>query len=238
MNPTNAPLLPALSRDQVRRVDKIAIETYGVPGIVLMENAGRGAAEVIAKIAPPGEVVILCGRGNNAGDGYVIARQLQLHGRDVRIVSIVALDSLQGDADVNAQIAVKSQIPCVVVRQASELDDSIGKPSTLVECLLGTGSQGAPRDLYADAILSANRLAALRIAIDLPAGLDCDTGVAHSPTLRADHTISFVAEKIGFAKNEAHNHVGTVHVVGIGAPKRLLEQVKAELEATDRLDRP
>ncbi len=94
--------MPALTRDQVRQVDKIAIEQFSIPGIVLMENAGRGAAEIIDRIAEPGRIAILCGSGNNAGDGYVIARHLQLAGRQVRIVSIVDPRTLQGDARTNA----------------------------------------------------------------------------------------------------------------------------------------
>ena len=132
--------LPALSRDQVRQVDKIAIEQYGVPGIVLMENAGRGAAAMIDQIAKPGRIVILCGSGNNAGDGYVIARHLQLAGRQVRVVSIVDLESLSGDAKTNAMIVQKSGIEIRVATRAAEISESIGDAATIVDGLLGTGA--------------------------------------------------------------------------------------------------
>ncbi len=219
--------LPPLSRDQVRSVDKTAIEEYGISGLVLMENAGRGAAEVIAESAGEGEIVILCGRGNNAGDGYVIARHLELLGCAVRIVSLVELESLNGDAEVNAKIALKSKIEIRIVSDPDQLAPAMSTADTLVECLLGTGAHGAPRGLIADAIRQANRIAAVRVAIDIPAGLHCDTGVASDPTLIADHTISFVAAKVGFDRNDAVQVVGQVHVVGIGVPKHLLDQIKA-----------
>ncbi len=220
------PKMPPLTRQQVRSVDQAAIEQYGIAGVVLMENAGRGAAEIVDQVAPPGPIVILCGRGNNAGDGYVIARHLQLIGRTaVRLVSLVPLDSLAGDALANAQIARKSKLDLQVVTDAGQLDQAMESPATIVECLLGTGATGSPRGMFADAVRKANAADALRIAIDIPAGLDCDTGVANEPTLRADHTISFVAAKIGFGQHDAGHFVGQIHVVGIGAPRILLEQI-------------
>ncbi len=217
--------LPPLTRDQVRGVDRSAMQQFGLSGLVLMENAGRGAAEIIARVAPLGEIVILCGSGNNAGDGYVVARHLELLGRKPRILSIVDLDSLSGDAAVNAHVAVQAEIPCRRVSQAAPLQSELHSAATIVECLLGTGASGAPRGLFGDAIRQANSAAALRIAIDIPAGLDCDTGVASDPTLRADHTITFVAPKVGFHQRDAGNYLGVTHVVGIGAPQRLLDQV-------------
>jgi NAD(P)H-hydrate epimerase len=218
--------LPALTRDQVRQVDKIAIDQFGMSGIVLMENAGRGAAEIIDRIAEPGRVAILCGSGNNAGDGYVIARHLQLAGRQVRIVSIVDLQTLQGDARTNALIADKSDIEVQCVASDAQIAESISGAMTIVDCLLGTGARGPLRGLYADAVSAANAIEALRVAIDIPTGLDCDSGEAGDPTFRADHTITFVASKTGFEKENADAYVGVVHEVGIGAPMKLLEQLR------------
>ncbi len=217
--------LPPLTRDQVRSVDLRAIQDYGMSGLVLMENAGRGAASIIARVARPGEVIILCGRGNNAGDGYVIARHLELMGHSPMILSLVPRESLQGDALANAQIARAAQIDCQHVEERQTLERLLASASNIVECLLGTGARGAPRGLMGDAVRLANELDATRIAIDVPAGLDCDTGVAHDPTLRADHTISFVAAKVGFQKPTAASYLGQLHSVGIGVPKKLLVEV-------------
>ncbi len=149
--------LPPLTRDQVRRVDQIAIEDFAMPGIVLMENAGRGASEVIDRIAREGLVAILCGSGNNAGDGYVIARHLQLLGRPVRIVSVVDPDSLSGDAGINATIARKARIEIRRVESLEDIDASIADSTTVVDALLGTGAKGPPRGLFAEAVRAANR---------------------------------------------------------------------------------
>lgn len=218
-------IVPALSREQVRRVDRVAIDQFGMSGLVLMENAGRGAAEVINSVAPPGLVVILCGKGNNGGDGYVIARHLQIAGRDVRVVSIVGLDELSGDAEVNASIAKNSEIEIQVAVQINEIANGIASAEVIVDCLLGTGAQGELRGVYADAVAAANASQAMRIAIDVPTGLDCDTGKASKPTFQANHTITFVASKIGFEKQDAGHFVGVVHEVGIGVPPKLLHDM-------------
>ncbi len=204
-----------LSREQVRQVDQIAIDDFGMSGLVLMENAGRGAAEIIHRISPPGGVAILCGKGNNGGDGYVIARHLQLAGREVVIVSVVDIGELSGDASANATIAAKADIPitqCIVDRPI------------IVDCLLGTGARGAPSGIYADFVRAANAALAIHIAIDIPTGLDCDTGQASEPTFRADHTITFVASKVGFQKGDANKFTGVIHEVGIGVPTKLLDR--------------
>ncbi len=218
--------LPALSREQVRRVDQIALDVYGIPGAVLMENAGRGAAAIIDELAGSsrGIVVILCGSGNNAGDGYVIARHLELFGREVRIVSIVDLDSLKGDARLNADIARKSEIEIRTAVDRNQLQALLADAEVIVDGLLGTGSRGAPRGIFAEALRVANESPAMRVAVDIPTGLDCDTGEAADPTFRADHTITFVARKQGFENQGAGAFVGLVHVVGIGAPKKLLDE--------------
>ncbi len=208
--------LPALTRDQVRQVDQIAIEQYGVPGIVLMENAGRGAAEIIDRVAGPGPVVVLCGGGNNAGDGYVIARHLELAGRDVRVVSLVDPASLSGDARTNAEIVQKSGIELRTASSVGEIQTLIATAQTLVDGMLGTGARGPLRGLFADAVQVANAADVLRIALDIPTGLDCDTGEAGEATFLADHTITFVARKRGFEMKDADKFVGAVHCVGIG----------------------
>jgi NAD(P)H-hydrate epimerase len=217
--------LPPLSRQQVRQVDRVAIETYGMSGLVLMENAGRGAASVIDSVAGPGKIVILCGGGNNGGDGYVAARHLQLSGREVTIVSIVELASLQGDARVNASIASKAEIDVFCAAEPDWTSGLLTGASTIVDGLLGTGARGPLRGRYAAAVNTANECDALRVALDIPSGLDCDSGQAGDPTFRADHTITFVAPKLGFSNRQAAAYVGVVHVVDIGVPLKLLDEL-------------
>lgn len=222
--------IPPLTRDQVRRVDAVAIADYGMSGLVLMENAGRGAAETIDHIVPDGRVVIFCGKGNNGGDGYVIARHLQLFGRDVVVVMLADSKELSGDAAVNAAIAAKAEIP-IETFDGDGVPDRLSKGDVIVDCLLGTGTVGDPRGDFATAINLANAAESVRIAIDIPSGLDCDTGVPATPTFLADHTITFVAAKVGFENASAKPYVGRIHEIGIGVPAKLLRRIKSESAA-------
>jgi len=214
--------LPPLNREQVRSVDRIAIEEYQIQGVVLMENAGCGAADVINLHAPHGKTVIFCGGGNNGGDGYVIARHLQRYNRSVKILSLVDETKITGDAFINYQIAVKADIPHHFIETPQQISDHLSDAQVIIDAMLGTGTKGSPRGLFCDAIHQANASPAMRFAIDLPTGLDCDTGIGATPTFRADHTTTFVAEKIGFKKNNADEYVGVVHVIDIGVPQKLL----------------
>ncbi len=214
--------LPPLSRDQVRSVDRIAIDQYKIPGIVLMENAGRGAAEAIDLHWHTARVTLLCGPGNNGGDGYVIGRHLQLKGHNVKIVSLVPQDKLTGDAATNATIARQAEIPISVATCEAEIKNAVSGADVIVDCLLGTGAKGAPRGLYAEAIHITNHSDANRVAIDIPSGLDCDTGSAADPTFHAELTLTFVASKIGFAAAAAKPWLGDIEVIGIGVPEKLL----------------
>lgn len=218
-----------LTREAVRAIDRQAIEDYGLPGIVLMENAGRNAAERIHARAPHGRVVIVCGKGNNAGDGYVIARHLELVGREVAVLSAVEPEMLVGDAALNHGVASRAGIPITSLATAdgAAWRRALAGAGMIVDALLGTGAVGAPRGAIATAIESINavRAAGDRVvvcAIDLPSGLDCDSGATPGACVRADHTVTFVASKIGFTAPSAALLLGTVEVVGIGAPARLL----------------
>lgn len=226
-----------LSVEQSRQVDTAAIRQYGISGLVLMENAGREAARWIAgSVDRVADVCILCGKGNNAGDGYVIARHLQcdlaarVDGRrtsqsTVRIVSVVDPAELRGDAATNQAIARAAEIPIDVVADPAEVAGKIGAPEVVIDCLLGTGAVGPPRGLIATAIRVANSLAAWRVAIDVPSGLDADSGVVHDPTFHAAATLTFVARKTGFEHPAAASQLGEIVVLPIGIPWQLLRQL-------------
>ncbi|QDT06360.1 Bifunctional NAD(P)H-hydrate repair enzyme Nnr [Rubripirellula lacrimiformis] len=222
---------PPLTRDQVRRVDQIAMDQWGMLGIVVMENAGRGAAEIIASISRGGQVLILCGKGNNGGDGYVMARHLQIAGIDCQIVAVGNANQLPSDARTNAEIAAAAGIPIEVVDQETadlaSLRGRFDRADLIVDALLGTGAQGDPRGIYATLVNAANASDATTIALDIPTGLDCDSGKPGSPTFRADHTITFVAAKVGFSAAQAADYLGTVHEVGIGVPRQVIAQAIA-----------
>ena len=225
-----SPMLPPLTRDEVRSVDKAAIEQLGMSGLILMENAGRGAAELIHQVVPEGRIGIVCGRGNNAGDGYVIARHLQLLGREVCITSLVELEELSGDAAANAKIAVAGKIPIRRANTAAELAAAFRTAECLIDCMLGTGARGELREPYATAVSAANAAAVSRIAIDVPTGLDCDDGTANDPTFLANHTITFVAPKIGLLVESAAQFMGELYTAGIGVPRDFLESFAASIQ--------
>jgi len=217
----------SLTRAEVREIDRRAIEEYGLPGIVLMENAGRGAAEVLHGMAPGAAVTIVCGRGNNAGDGFVIARHLENLGHKVRLLLAGDPADLRGDAAIAWHVADRAAI--VTQRLASatpaEWEQALAGAEWIVDALLGTGASGAPRGAIAtaiDAVNAAGRRGARVLAVDLPSGLDCDTGTAAGACVRAAVTVTFVAPKVGFAAVAAKPLIGELHVVGIGAPRALL----------------
>lgn len=213
-----------LTRAEVREVDRRAIEEFGLPGIVLMENAGRNAAMLLHDRAPTARVVIACGKGNNAGDGFVIARHLVNLGHDVRLLLACEPAEYRGDAAINWGVVEKMGIPARVLATASqeEWERALGGADWLVDALLGTGASGPPRGAIATAIEAINAVASRGssgvFAIDLPSGLDCDTGGSPGACVRATLTGTFVARKVGFDKPAAQPLLGEVQVVEIGAP--------------------
>lgn len=218
----------SLTRSQVRDVDARAIQQYGLPGIVLMENAGRGAAELIVRLGIAGPVVVCAGKGNNGGDGFVIARHLELRGIAVSVLLFCHPTDLTGDASVNYRVLEVARIPLVVLGTApgaADLDARLSAADWIVDALLGTGTKGTIREPFLTAIGAINRAGRKILAVDLPSGMDCDTGQPLGTCVRADHTATFVARKVGFDAPGAEQFTGQVHVIHIGVPKRLLMDV-------------
>lgn len=216
-----------LTRAQVREVDRRAIEEFGIPGIVLMENAGRNAAALVAEWSKPGDqVAIVCGPGNNGGDGFVIARHLSNAGFAVACYLACDPGKLRGDALINYQIVERMRVPIVPILDdagINELQKQLQMSALIVDALLGTGFSGTPRPPVSSAIQAVNAAGRRVVAIDVPSGLDCDTGVARWPCVKAWRTITFVARKPLWARPEAL--IGEVFVVEIGAPVRLIQEI-------------
>jgi NAD(P)H-hydrate epimerase len=222
--------LRPISRAEARTVDRRAAEEYGITGLVLMENAGRGVVDRLEALGISGPVVICCGKGNNAGDGFVIARHLDLRGYEVRVLVWAGADELTGDAGVNFRVLRAMQLPLALLgkgHDAAQLDAALAGAAWIVDALLGTGARGEPRSPLDAVIDQLNDSPVPKLAVDLPSGLDCDTGEAAGHTIRAAHTCTFVAPKLGFRAPEADRYTGQVHVLDIGAPRRLVEDVLA-----------
>ena len=220
-----------LTRAQVRDLDQRAIHEFGVPGVVLMENAGRGAAELLVRLNPDRQrVLILCGPGNNGGDGFVIARHLENRGYDVDVLLFGSVERLTPDAAVNAQIWQRSAA-LWTGEPDSPLDEDLrrviaGAPGWIVDALFGTGLTRPLGPPFDEVVAAVNASARPVLAVDIPSGLDCDTGEPLGPTIRATHTATFVAPKAGFRNPNARQWLGEVHVLDIGAPKKLVDEYR------------
>ena len=215
----------ALSREEVRAVDAWAINEIGVPGVVLMENAGRSCAELagheLAGIEAP-KVCIFCGTGNNGGDGYVIARHLVDSGCEVRTVLCGQRQKVRGDARINLDIlerlghrVVSPDWDGADVR--ARVRDLAGDTDLLIDALFGTGLQGPLRNPYDSLVAAINDLGRPVLAVDIPSGLDCDTGEPLGCAIKAAWTVTFVAVKKGFlASPKAQDYLGQLYVASIG----------------------
>ncbi|MCY2961733.1 MAG: NAD(P)H-hydrate epimerase [Planctomycetota bacterium] len=249
------PTPPRLTCAQVRELDRLAIEELGLPGVVLMENAGAGAARLALSGLEPARarrVEIVCGPGNNGGDGWVVARHLANADCAVHVASCVAIEDLRGDAAIHARVARGMGIEITFLSDGDALARSTerwARADLVVDALLGTGARGAPRGLLGAAIAAIEALPILGrpgpgvsgagpsgsadrgrpwiLALDVPSGLDADSGARAGACVRADDTATFAAEKIGFAAPGAAAWLGRVHVVDLGVPRALFARVRA-----------
>ncbi|HEY1192284.1 MAG TPA: NAD(P)H-hydrate epimerase [Gemmata sp.] len=224
-----------LSRSEVRELDRRAVEEFGVPGVVLMENAGRGAAELLMRLNPERKAtVVLCGPGNNGGDGFVIARHLDNARWPVCAWVFASAESFPGDAATNYQIAERSRRGLIQAGPGTPTVHSVeilakthlNSKTWVVDALFGTGLSRALASPLSELVERVNASGCPVLAIDIPSGLDCDTGEPLGPTVRATHTATFVTHKRGFLNPGAQAWTGEVHVIDIGAPRALVDQYR------------
>ena len=223
-----------LSREQVRELDRRAIDGFGVPGLVLMENAGRGCAELLMRLNPDRRpTVVLCGPGNNGGDGFVIARHLDNHGWPVDTQVIAACSRTGGDAEVNFDILFPAGVSFTQYhpghfdeRCLDRVRWRVAEAGWVVDALFGTGLARPLGEPYAGVVDAVNAAGQPVLAVDLPSGLDCDTGEPLGPCVRATHTATFVAPKRGFLNPASQAWTGEVHVIDIGAPRKLIDEYR------------
>lgn len=222
-NNTNA--FSVMSRQAVREFDRRAVEQFGVPSVVLMENAGRNGATLILELYPDilGKTAcIFCGGGNNGGDGFVIARHLFNAGVAVKIVLCADAARLKGDAKTNYQICRNMQIPIDTLDMASEkapkeIENHVHDCALLVDALFGTGLKGELKSSPALLISCLNAHNLPIIAVDIPSGMDCDTGLPLPVCIEAQATVTFAALKKGFVEcPESRTAAGRVFVADIG----------------------
>ncbi len=233
---------PVFTRQDVRALDAEAIERYGIPGIVLMENAGRALADEALRMLPDQPrraALILCGPGNNGGDGFVAARHLHNAEVDVTVVHFHPADQYAGDARVHLDIIRKMELallqagdePIEALRQA-------GRSDLILDCLFGTGLTRRVRHPLDAVIRWINHQSSPILACDIPSGLDCDTGQPLGAAVQANATVTFAGIKKGFASSETKRFTGRIVVGNIGVPIALLRQWDARKRTDQRLDRP
>mmetsp|Transcript_23982 Transcript_23982/g.39183 ORF Transcript_23982/g.39183 Transcript_23982/m.39183 type:complete len:255 (+) Transcript_23982:82-846(+) len=239
--PFSVPPRP-LNREEAREVDERAL-ALGQPTITLMENAGLGLFGVVMeelesrKAAPPAVVGIVCGRGNNAGDGYVLARHLTLRGYTPRIAYCGDRSkSVKRDQDygINLTIIERTGVHIQDVADGLQLSALLAEWSDavlLVDAMLGTGLAGEVRADYKAWIEALNAAPQPKVAVDIPSGLDCDTGKPLGVAVKATRTCSFVGRKIGFDQPGAEEYTGSVTVVPIGCPAAAWAHVTSPVSA-------
>jgi NAD(P)H-hydrate epimerase len=218
------PQLLLLSRRAVRELDRLCSEEFGIPGIVLMENAGRGVAECLRRELHSDleRVVFLCGPGNNGGDAFVAARHLHNAGVEVALFATIGAAQTRGDAAWARSVAERMGLRVTSIAGAEDIARARQQWNgeiLLVDGLLGTGAEGPPRGAVAATLRACDSSTPrLRVALDLPSGLDADTGVAHDPCFRADLSLTFAARKPGLTASVCDR----IEVIDIGAPRELL----------------
>jgi hydroxyethylthiazole kinase-like uncharacterized protein yjeF len=221
-------LTPLPDAEAMRAVDRWAIEERGIDGLELMERAGGGVAQAVERLVPDGPVTVLCGKGNNGGDGLVVARLLRHAGRPVTVVCVAPPAELRGDARTNLErLPGDPPVRLDGARWSGEPGEPSGGPAALaagpdavlVDALLGTGFEGVPRGEVAAAIAAINAARARVVAVDVPSGVDASTGVVAGEAVRAALTVTFHAAKPGLWIAPGKIHAGVVETLDIGIPR-------------------
>lgn len=208
---------------EMQAIDRRAIEQIGIPGVVLMENAGRATTEIFCRELAeffPGPVLIMAGKGNNGGDGYVMARLLAEQGWTVQTLVLGRAEDIVGDAAVMLAVLQKLAQPVRFVAEARQLHDIIAAvaPTVIVDALLGTGLQATVRGLFAAAIELINSAGVPVCAVDIPSGVDGSSGRICGLAVQADLTVTFDHAKIGHGSDPGATRTGLLEVVDIGIP--------------------
>ena len=217
--------MKVLTAAQMREVDRRTSE-LGVPGLVLMENAGQRVVEVLAHAYAPlrdQRIIVMCGKGNNGGDGLVVARQLYTRFRPRALHVVLAGDPGEMEGDAAANYRMLEAVGCPV---SFELSAEMETATLIVDALLGTGIHGAAKGRALELIRAINDRFPLAdvVSVDLPSGLDSDSGVPPGETVHASHTVTFTAPKLCHVLSPACELSGHLHVAAIGSPRELFEQ--------------
>jgi NAD(P)H-hydrate epimerase len=232
-------MIKIVSNDQMRAMDAKTIDELGVPGMVLMENAGRQTYEYIldfiTEIDITGRIDIYCGKGNNGGDGYVIARHFFNNGYSIQILSVGDPEELKGDAKTNYLICRKYNIPLAVVNSTEQLLAQ-HPPGLVIDALLGTGIKGQVHDLYKDIIDHINDQDVPVVSVDIPSGLNGDFPTVSGSAIRADLTVTMALPKRAHLFYPAKKFVGMLDIADISMPEDVTNTKKISLNRVEFSD--
>ncbi len=206
-------LEPCLDAEEMRTADRWAIEGQGVPSLQLMETAGWAVADAAAEIASPGPAIVVCGKGNNGGDGLVAARRLAETGFEVEALLLAPGDQLSRDARVNLE-----RFPAARAVKLGGIAEPLGRAGVIVDAIFGTGFAGKPRDPAAAAIEAINAAPAPTVAVDVASGVNASTGEVEGMAVEAQVTVTFHAPKLGHWIAPGKWHTGELRVAPIGIP--------------------
>ncbi|MBI4547896.1 MAG: NAD(P)H-hydrate dehydratase [Ignavibacteriae bacterium] len=224
---------------EMRACDRYAIEKLKIPGLILMENAGRSVVERMEKhygSLSGKSVIVFCGKGNNGGDGFVVARHLYNRGANVLIIIVGRAREIKGDARVNYETIKKMtqslpkndiRLSRIEVTSAKKLN-KLPQANFLVDALFGTGFSGAGRGVYKDVIEKMNTLEGTRISIDIPSGVNADNGVVENVAVKANLTVTMGLKKIGLIIGKGKEHAGAVEVADISMPREVIEKTASQ----------
>lgn len=228
-------MLRAFSSAEIRRLDQDAVAELGIPSLLLMENAARGVCDRIQQAGVWRSILILAGPGNNGGDGLAVARLLAARGIAATVYLLRNGKVLSEDAARNFHFlnkcgievnepSIENMVQCIAGMTDQDL---------IVDAMLGTGTQGQLRSPFAEVADAINTSDAMVLAVDIPTGFDCDTGVVIGPCVRADWTVTFVALKTGLQLDSVSPYTGVIWVSDIGIPERWLSQWSQRIRASD-----
>ncbi len=218
--------MKTVTSEEMRALDRKASEEFGIPSLLLMENAARGTADVVSAELPSGSITVFAGKGNNGGDGFAAARHLHNRGFKVNVLLLADSKNLKGDASLNFQIISKMKIPVTEIRDSAaekEISVFISEADLIVDALFGTGLRSALEGIYLSAVQAINRSGKRVISIDIPSGLDSDTGEVRSAAVKASATAVLGIMKKGLLTGRGPECTGKLYVVDISIPRVCLQ---------------
>ena len=211
---------------EMRRLDEAATREYAIPSLLLMENAGRSVCDLVSREYEPCKVLVLIGKGNNGGDGLVVARHLANRGYKVEVALLEDPSKFKADPLLNFTMVRKMKIPRMQISETATEEEVLTlcrKADLVMDAIFGIGLNSPVGGVFETVIRALNKSGKPVVSLDVPSGLDGDTGWVHGVAVKAAWTVALALPKAGFYENEGPQHTGEIEVVDIGLPRELLQ---------------